>query len=176
MKFCKTPPVAFRVIVPSPTTVSPFEPVLVSRIAFGTVFNPLASMLVKVMPPAPIVVLTMSIAPPPVAEIVLVVPPTFSVPALLSLRASLAPVVTSRLSKVNVAEALEAIDLARRHFPRFSFDLIYARPAQSLQAWQTELRQALKEGVDHLSLYQLTIEENTVFHGAWRRGELEVPA
>ncbi len=72
-------------------------------------------------------------------------------------------------------EALAAIDLARQHFPRFSFDLIYARPGQSLKAWTTELKQALEEGVSHLSLYQLTIEENTVFHGAWRRGELQVP-
>ena len=76
----------------------------------------------------------------------------------------------------SAAEALKAIDLARNSFARFSFDLIYARPTQSLDAWQAELAQALEEGVSHLSLYQLTIEENTVFHGAWRRGELEVPA
>jgi oxygen-independent coproporphyrinogen-3 oxidase len=75
----------------------------------------------------------------------------------------------------SAAEALEAVALARKHFPRFSFDLIYARPEQSLDAWQTELTQALEEGIGHLSLYQLTIEENTVFHGAWRRGELKVP-
>ncbi|WP_282604720.1 radical SAM family heme chaperone HemW [Pelagibius sp. Alg239-R121] len=75
----------------------------------------------------------------------------------------------------SAAEALQAVALARQHFPRFSFDLIYARPEQSLDAWQAELTQALSEGADHLSLYQLTIEENTVFHGAWRRGELKVP-
>ncbi len=75
----------------------------------------------------------------------------------------------------SAAEALAAIDLARRHFPRFSFDLIYARPAQSETDWEAELDRALEEGAGHLSLYQLTIEENTVFHGAWRRGELQVP-
>lgn len=73
----------------------------------------------------------------------------------------------------SVAEALAAVDLARRTFPRFSFDLIYARPGQSAVAWERELTQALAEGPEHLSLYQLTIEENTVFHGAWRRGELQ---
>ena len=73
----------------------------------------------------------------------------------------------------SVAEALAAVALARRTFPRFSFDLIYARPGQSAAAWREELAQALAEGPEHLSLYQLTIEENTAFHGAWRRGELK---
>lgn len=72
----------------------------------------------------------------------------------------------------SVAEALTALELARRHFPRLSFDLIYARPGQSAADWQAELRQALTLGGDHLSLYQLTIEEGTAFHAAWRRGEL----
>jgi oxygen-independent coproporphyrinogen-3 oxidase len=72
-------------------------------------------------------------------------------------------------------EALAAIALARRHFPRFSFDLIYARPEQSLAAWQAELERALEEGGTHLSLYQLTIEEGTAFHAAQRRGELTLP-
>ncbi|WP_425456756.1 radical SAM family heme chaperone HemW [Denitrobaculum tricleocarpae] len=75
----------------------------------------------------------------------------------------------------SAAEARGAIDLARRHFPRFSFDLIYARPGHSPDEWESELTQALAEGADHLSLYQLTIEKNTVFHGAWRRGELTIP-
>ncbi len=72
----------------------------------------------------------------------------------------------------DTAEALAAVDLARRHFPRVSFDLIYARPGQTPEAWSAELRRALAEGCDHLSLYQLTIEENTVFHARARRGEL----
>ncbi|SMF08679.1 oxygen-independent coproporphyrinogen-3 oxidase [Tistlia consotensis] len=73
----------------------------------------------------------------------------------------------------SAAEALAAVALARRSFPRFSFDLIYARPGQSAEAWRDELGRALDEGPEHLSLYQLTIEENTPFHGAWRRGELQ---
>jgi oxygen-independent coproporphyrinogen-3 oxidase len=73
-------------------------------------------------------------------------------------------------------EALAAVELARRHFPRFSFDLITARPGQSLRDWRAELRRALAEAPEHLSLYQLTIEEGTVFHAARRRGELrEMP-
>jgi putative oxygen-independent coproporphyrinogen III oxidase len=75
----------------------------------------------------------------------------------------------------SAAEALEALTIARRHFPRWSFDLIYARPGQDTSAWRTELTRALAEGAEHLSLYQLTIEEGTAFHGAERRGELEVP-
>ncbi len=75
----------------------------------------------------------------------------------------------------SAAEALAALDLAQRHFARVSCDLIYARPGQSPAAWRDELRQALAFGTEHLSLYQLTIEEGTVFHGAWRRGELKPP-
>ena len=75
----------------------------------------------------------------------------------------------------SAAEALAALEMARSSFPRFTFDLIYARPDQSLEAWSAELKRALDEGAEHLSLYQLTIEENTAFHGAWRRGELQVP-
>lgn len=75
----------------------------------------------------------------------------------------------------SVAEALAAVDLARRSFERYSFDLIYTRPGQSAAAWREELKTALAEAPSHLSLYQLTIEPNTVFHGAWRRGELTLP-
>ncbi len=73
----------------------------------------------------------------------------------------------------SAAEALKAIDVARKNFQRFSFDLIYARPEQNKQSWKEELKRALAEGTRHLSLYQLTIEENTPFHGARRRGELK---
>jgi len=69
-------------------------------------------------------------------------------------------------------EALSAVGLARQHFPRFSFDLIYARPGQSPESWAAELSAALKEAPGHISLYQLTIEEGTAFHAARRRGEL----
>ncbi len=75
----------------------------------------------------------------------------------------------------SAAEALAAVALARRAVPRLSFDLIYARPGQTPAAWSDELRRALAEGTEHLSLYQLTLEENTVFHARARRGELALP-
>jgi len=71
-------------------------------------------------------------------------------------------------------EALAAVDLARRAVPRFSFDLIYARPGQTAEAWRAELRAALDLGPEHLSLYQLIIEPGTKFHAALRRGELKL--
>lgn len=61
-------------------------------------------------------------------------------------------------------EALEAVALAAKIFPRYSFDLIYALPGQTLDAWEAELREALQYARGHLSLYQLTIEPNTAFH------------
>jgi putative oxygen-independent coproporphyrinogen III oxidase len=75
----------------------------------------------------------------------------------------------------NVAEALTAIDLAREIFPRMSFDLIYARPDQKPEAWAKELEQAIALAADHLSLYQLTIEEGTPFFGLRAAGKLHVP-
>ncbi len=63
----------------------------------------------------------------------------------------------------DAAEAGAAIELARRIFPRLSFDLIYARPGQTLEGWNDELRAALDLAADHLSLYQLTIEDGTAF-------------
>ena len=75
----------------------------------------------------------------------------------------------------DVGEALAAMELARRHFPRWSFDLIYARPGQTVAAWDAELDRALELAGKHLSVYQLTIEANTVFEGAHRRGEFALP-
>ena len=75
----------------------------------------------------------------------------------------------------SAAQAAAALETARRIFPRLSFDLIYARPGQSLPAWQAELDRALSLCADHLSLYQLTIEPGTVFEGMHRRGELALP-
>ena len=75
----------------------------------------------------------------------------------------------------SASEALAALDLARRHFPRFSFDLIYARPGQTEADWAAELERALALAGEHLSVYQLTIEENTAFAGAWRRGDFTLP-
>jgi oxygen-independent coproporphyrinogen-3 oxidase len=72
-------------------------------------------------------------------------------------------------------EALAAIRLSQQLFPRTSFDLIYARPGQSLTAWQAELDEALGLAGEHLSLYQLTIEPGTAFHTRAAKGELTVP-
>jgi oxygen-independent coproporphyrinogen-3 oxidase len=71
----------------------------------------------------------------------------------------------------NADEAKRAIALAAQHFPRFSFDLIYALQGQTLEEWRRELRAALMLAGDHLSLYQLTIEPQTQFHTRMRRGE-----
>ena len=75
----------------------------------------------------------------------------------------------------NVEDALKAIRLARDIFPRMSFDLIYARPDQTVEAWERELKEAVSYAVDHLSLYQLTIEEGTPFYGLHKAGKLIVP-
>ncbi len=75
----------------------------------------------------------------------------------------------------DVAEALKAIGLARDIFPRLSFDLIYARPRQTLDAWEAELNEAIGYAADHLSLYQLTIEEGTRFHALHAAGKIAIP-
>lgn len=75
----------------------------------------------------------------------------------------------------SAAEALAAIDLARRHFKRFSFDLIYARPDQTPASWQAELNQALTLSGEHLSVYQLTLEPGTHFYTRARQGDLRLP-
>ena len=78
-----------------------------------------------------------------------------------------------RLGRIHsVAEARAAFDIARNCFDRVSFDLIYARQGQDLKHWQTELKQALNMAIDHLSLYQLTIEEGTAFGDRYARGKL----
>jgi putative oxygen-independent coproporphyrinogen III oxidase len=73
------------------------------------------------------------------------------------------------------SEALAAFRLAARIFPRVSFDLIYARPRQSIEAWRSELSQALAEQQGHMSLYQLTIEPGTAFASLAAAGALHVP-
>jgi len=75
----------------------------------------------------------------------------------------------------DAAEALAAIALARRHFARYSFDLIYARPEQTLAQWQAELTRAVALAGDHLSAYQLTIESGTAFAAAHARGDWALP-
>ena len=72
-------------------------------------------------------------------------------------------------------EALAALDLAKQTFGRVSFDLIYAREGQSRDAWRAELSRALDHAADHLSLYQLTIEDGTPFAVRHAAGILRVP-
>jgi putative oxygen-independent coproporphyrinogen III oxidase len=78
-----------------------------------------------------------------------------------------------RLGRIHtVAEAQKAFDVARNCFDRVSFDLIYARQHQSLSEWRAELKQALSMAIDHLSLYQLTIEQGTAFGDRYAVGKL----
>jgi len=72
-------------------------------------------------------------------------------------------------------EALDAVAIARSAFDRYSFDLIYARPGQTPEMWADELQQAIAEAAEHLSLYQLTIEEGTPFFGLHAQGKLATP-
>ena len=74
-----------------------------------------------------------------------------------------------------VEEAKAAIRLAQTIFPRVSFDLIYARPEQSREAWAAELNEALQFGTEHLSVYQLTIEPGTAYATLARQGKLHIP-
>ena len=72
-------------------------------------------------------------------------------------------------------EALTAFALAAKIFPRASFDMIYARPGQSVAQWTEELKQALACQQGHMSLYQLTIEEGTRYFDLWEKGALVTP-
>jgi len=75
----------------------------------------------------------------------------------------------------SAGEARSAVDLARKTFDRMSFDLIYARPEQTVAAWRAELEDAIAMAADHLSLYQLTIEPGTAFAGLYDKGRLIIP-
>jgi oxygen-independent coproporphyrinogen-3 oxidase len=89
---------------------------------------------------------------------------------------SLDPADLARLGRQHSAgEAVAALETARRIFPRLSFDLIYARPGQTLAGWRAELRQALSLSADHLSLYQLTIEPGTAYEALHRQGRIVLP-
>ncbi len=72
-------------------------------------------------------------------------------------------------------EALDAVKIARAAFERYSFDLIYARPGQTPDAWRAELLRAIDEAAEHLSLYQLTIEPDTPFAALHASGKLKIP-
>ena len=79
-----------------------------------------------------------------------------------------------RLGRLHtVSESLKALEIARGAFDRVSFDLIYARQDQSVEDWKRELKQALSFDPDHLSLYQLTIEDGTAFGDRYNAGKLK---
>ncbi|MDB5511757.1 MAG: coproporphyrinogen oxidase, partial [Enterovirga sp.] len=81
-----------------------------------------------------------------------------------------------RLGRMHSAEeALAAVAVARQTFERFSFDLIYARPGQTRDAWRAELERAIGYAAEHLSLYQLTIEPGTWFERLHASGRLVLP-
>ena len=78
-----------------------------------------------------------------------------------------------RLGRIHTAkEALAAFDIARNAFDRVSFDLIYGRQDQTLSEWEEELKQALSLAIDHISLYQLTVEQGTAFGDRYNLGKL----
>ncbi len=77
--------------------------------------------------------------------------------------------------KHSLSESYQALEWAAQYFDRFSFDLIYARPTQTLSEWEKELEEALKLAKGHLSLYQLTIEEGTPFYLSYHRGDFKMP-
>jgi putative oxygen-independent coproporphyrinogen III oxidase len=84
--------------------------------------------------------------------------------------------VLKSLGRTHTAEeALAAVAIARKNFERYSFDLIYARPGQAPQAWAAELKRAIDEAGEHLSLYQLTVEPDTPFATLQSAGKLTVP-
>ena len=74
----------------------------------------------------------------------------------------------------SVSEAIQAVEIARKTFSRISFDLIYARPLQTLKTWEAELNRAIDLAADHLSMYQLTIENGTMFQRLYAAGKLEM--
>ncbi len=76
----------------------------------------------------------------------------------------------------DVSQAKQAIEIAQNHFDRFSFDLIYGRPKQTLAEWEAELKEAISHGTTHLSLYQLTIEPNTPYKKLYDAGKLIMPS
>jgi putative oxygen-independent coproporphyrinogen III oxidase len=89
---------------------------------------------------------------------------------------SLDDAILKQLGRLHTAqEALAAVAVARTIFERYSFDLIYARPGQTVAAWRTELTRALGEAGEHLSLYQLTIEPETPFAALHAGGKLVLP-
>ena len=75
----------------------------------------------------------------------------------------------------DAGSARRALAVAAKAFPRLSADLIYARPGQTVAAWTAELGELLAHGPEHVSPYQLTIEQGTAFDRAIGRGRMVVP-
>src|SRR5262249_30018676 len=75
----------------------------------------------------------------------------------------------------SVREAVASAEMLRKYLYRYSSDRVYARPDQTPRAWADELALAIKEAAEHLSLYQLTIEEGTPFFGLHAAGKLKTP-
>ncbi len=75
----------------------------------------------------------------------------------------------------SVDEAMQAVATAASIFDRYSFDLIYARPNQTVESWSAELHMAIERAAEHLSLYQLTIEDETPFKKLYTAGKLILP-
>ncbi|MBN8828610.1 MAG: coproporphyrinogen III oxidase [Sphingobacteriia bacterium] len=75
----------------------------------------------------------------------------------------------------NSNDAINAIKEASKIFDRYSFDLIYARPKQTIEFWQKELNEALPLVRDHLSIYQLTIEKGTKFYSDYMNKKFVMP-
>src|SRR5690606_4461776 len=89
---------------------------------------------------------------------------------------SLRPGPLAELGRLHtVDEAIAAVRLAQSIFPRSSFDLIYARPRQTLADWEDELKEGLWLAQGHVSLYQLTIEQGTRYFDLHRAGKLKMP-
>ncbi|GLQ58167.1 radical SAM family heme chaperone HemW [Devosia nitrariae] len=89
---------------------------------------------------------------------------------------SLKPEPLAALGRLHtVEEAVAAVRLAQSIFERSSFDLIYARPGQTLEDWEDELKEALWLARGHVSLYQLTIEQGTRYYDLHRAGKLVMP-
>jgi oxygen-independent coproporphyrinogen-3 oxidase len=72
-------------------------------------------------------------------------------------------------------QAIKTIEVARKIFPRISFDLIYARSGQTIKSWQQELKEAIELASGHISLYQLTIEKGTLFYKLFKENSLKLP-
>jgi oxygen-independent coproporphyrinogen-3 oxidase len=130
----------------------------------------------RLFPPVPDIEITLEANPTSVEQVKLAAFRAAGVNRLSLGVQSLDPAALARLGRQHSpAQALAALENARAIFPRLSFDLIYARPGQTLAEWRGELRTALALAADHLSLYQLTIEPGTVFEVLHRRGELVLP-